>query len=142
MTDPIANGIADNAIKVALNGLAMRQRAISNNVANVDTPGFKATEVRFEDQLRQIAAKGNARSAMASVSHSSGHLALEVAQASQVQPQVVQDSSLTTRMDGNTVDIEKQMIEMADTVISYNTMIQLATARLSLARYAVNEGRR
>jgi flagellar basal body rod protein FlgB len=45
-------------------------------------------------------------------------------------------------MDGNTVDIEKQMIEMADTVISYNTMIQLATARLSLARYAVNEGRR
>lgn len=142
MADPIANGTADNAIKVALSGLAKRQRAISNNVANVDTPGFKATEVRFEEQLQRAVARGGSRSPMALVSQRPGHISLDPTDASQIQPQLVRDNSITSRVDGNTVDIEKQMIDMADTVISYNALIQLAAARLSLAKYAVNEGRR
>jgi len=39
------------ALVTALNGLTARQRAISNNLANVDTPGFKASDVSFARQL-------------------------------------------------------------------------------------------
>ena len=41
----------DSYLRAAMSGLASRQRAIANNVANVDTPNFKASEVRFEDAL-------------------------------------------------------------------------------------------
>src|SRR6266550_6837607 len=43
---------ADSYLRAAMSGLAARQRAIANNVANVDTPNFKASEVRFEDALK------------------------------------------------------------------------------------------
>ena len=42
----------DGYLQAAMSGLAARQRAIANNVANVDTPNFKASEVRFEDALK------------------------------------------------------------------------------------------
>src|SRR6202035_2277633 len=41
----------DGYLQAAMSGLAARQRAIANNVANIDTPNFKASEVRFEDAL-------------------------------------------------------------------------------------------
>ena len=45
-----------SVIYAALNGLAARQRVIANNVANVETPGFIAGRVSFEDSLREAIA--------------------------------------------------------------------------------------
>ena len=49
-----------SALYSALNGLAARQRVIANNVANVETPGYIAGRVRFEDSLRAAIEGGDA----------------------------------------------------------------------------------
>ena len=49
-----------SAIYAALNGLAARQRVIANNVANIETPGYIAGKVSFEDSLRAAIAGGDA----------------------------------------------------------------------------------
>ena len=48
-----------SAIYAALNGLAARQRVIANNVANIETPGYIAGKVSFEDSLRAAIAEGD-----------------------------------------------------------------------------------
>ncbi|MFH1485716.1 MAG: flagellar basal body protein, partial [Chloroflexota bacterium] len=45
-----------------LHGLARRQEAIGHNIANVDTPGFKALDVSFEDELLRTIARRNSLS--------------------------------------------------------------------------------
>ncbi|MDA8186938.1 MAG: flagellar basal body rod protein FlgB [Dehalococcoidales bacterium] len=142
MTDPISGGITDKAIGVALNGLAARQRVISNNLANVDTPQFKASEVRFEDELQNVIGKGRQSSPLMLVSSNRRHINPAPESVEAIQPEVVSDNSTTIRVDGNNVDIDKEMVQLAETAVSYNSLVQLVSARLSLERYIINEGRR
>ena len=79
----------DRVIDAALKGLSLRQRAIASNLANVETPGYKALRVRFEDRLKEairnpgLAASGGAFAG----------------------PRVEVDGSTTLRNDGNNVDV-------------------------------------
>ena len=50
MALPFMGNLGLRAISIALDGLSMRQRVAANNVANIDTPGFKAQHVSFETQ--------------------------------------------------------------------------------------------
>jgi flagellar basal-body rod protein FlgB len=52
-SDPVAA-----ALSTALDGLAMRQRVAADNIANMDTPGFIASEVDFEGSLSAALADG------------------------------------------------------------------------------------
>lgn len=140
MPDPIS-GPVDAAIGQALNGLATRQRVISNNVANVDTPGFKASQVSFEDQL-QGAINRNEQSLVTMVVDNPLHITTDPATVQDVQPKITTSTNTTNRVDGNNVDIDKQMVELADTTLNYNALVQVISARLALTRYIVNEGRR
>ena len=54
MPAPLNGDMAMRVLQLALDGLSLRQQAISNNIANVDTPGFRASEVSFEGQLRRL----------------------------------------------------------------------------------------
>src|SRR5207249_657708 len=54
---------ADSYLQAAMSGLAARQRTIANNIANADTPNFKASEVRFEDALKSAISRGQGSSA-------------------------------------------------------------------------------
>lgn len=142
MAEPILGGITDKAIGAALNGLSIRQKLISNNLANIDTPGFKASEVQFEDQLQNAIARGQGRSSMTPVSYNPRHIPIEATRAEEVQPEVAEDMDTTMRVDGNNVDIDKQMVQLAETALSYNALVQITAARISLTKYLVNDGRR
>jgi flagellar basal-body rod protein FlgB len=56
----------------ALSGLAARQRVSANNIANIETPNFKASQVSFEDSLRAAVRAGDPSSAALSQSSQSG----------------------------------------------------------------------
>ncbi len=142
MADLISGGIADKAVGVALDGLATRQRVISDNLANVDTPGFKASEVRFEDALQRAIGRGRGQSSLRLVSDNPRHLSPEPSSLDGVQPQVVRLNNTTDRVDGNNVDIDQEMVQLADTNISYNALVQLISSRIALTRYIINEGKR
>ena len=52
------DSVSSLALQSALNGLSLRQRAIANNIANVNTPGYTAQRVSFEAELSRAVAKG------------------------------------------------------------------------------------
>jgi len=119
----------DAYIRAAMGGLAARQRAIANNVANVDTPNFKASEVRFEDALKAAesrAARGMTSSQTALNSAASRATLLE---------------ATSSRGDGNNVDIDREMEMLGEANLTYSALTQAMSTRLSILRNVINGGR-
>lgn len=113
-----------------LDALGLRQRVIANNVANVNTPGFKPSEVSFEQALSQALQADAA----------SGSVANGAALATPIR--VVQVTGTRMREDGNGVDIDKEMVDVAKTTIAYNAMTQQWSGLYGRLRMAIREGRR
>ena len=122
----VANSRAERLLQGALGGLSLRQRTITDNVANASTPGFKASTVAFEGSLRTaMNRRGNPSSS-----------------APEVTPQVNTSHYTTRGADGNNVDIDQQMVELAQTNITYNAVAQVLTGRIRALRTVITEGRR
>src|SRR5947209_16760680 len=103
---------ADGYLRAAMSGLAARQRTIANNVANVDTPGFKASEVRFEDALKSAMSRGTAGAPadQSSLDAAVRHTSL--------------NDATTTRADGNNVDIDREMEALGEANLTYSALTQ------------------
>jgi flagellar basal-body rod protein FlgB len=115
----------DSYLQAAMSGLAARQRTIANNVANVDTPGFKASEVRFEDFLNK--AVKNAKPGT-----SVNQMALDA----EARATTLVDGT-TTRADGNNVDIDQQMEMLSEANLNYSALTQVMSTRLGILRNVI-----
>jgi flagellar basal-body rod protein FlgB len=100
-----------------LDATDLRHRVIAQNVANVNTPGYRRQEVLFEDAL--------ARSIDAGKSPAS------------VQPRVVEASGDVGRGDGNTVDIDAEMGRLNKNTILYRFFGQILAGQISTMRSAI-----
>lgn len=120
-----------------LDAAAERHRVIVNNVANVNTPNFKRSEVVFEENLRRALAAGRLPLAVTHPRHLGGPAHLE-----EVRYGVRVDRQTAMRADGNNVDIDREMAAMAANQLKYNAMTQVASEKYSLLRYVIHEGRR
>ena len=129
----------DRLLKSAMEGLTARQRTIADNVANVDTPDFKASRVSFEMALKQ--AHGSAEQPLPMRKVANGVDGPAEATTS-VTPTVTLESELGRRNDGNNVDIDREMLDLADTNLRFNALIQVMSSKLSGLRYVINDGRR
>lgn len=131
--DPVSK-----ALHFALNGLSKRQQAVSNNVANVDTPGFQTASVPFESQLAAAMSK-NADAGALLVTHP---VHMQRDGISLGEPNVVTTNGNAGRIDQNGVDIEREMFQLADTTIRYQTMTRVVSDRLGWLRTVINSGAR
>jgi flagellar basal-body rod protein FlgB len=139
------NDAAGRAVRTALGGLQLRQEAIGNNIANVDTPGYRAREVRFEEQLQaELAAPRRPELLrLGLVTTDDGHIPLPPRVRSfQARPLTIESLDGTLRSDGNTVDVDREMSKLAETQIVYNGLGQVQTSKFAHLRTAINEGRR
>lgn len=94
----------------------VRNEAISNNIANVNTPGYKRQDVSFEEELKH-ALKANK---FVPLDQKVDHLDLD-----RIEPRVYTDSAnFSYRLDGNNVDIDSENVELASNQIKYNAMVQ------------------
>ena len=140
MISGLLNDPTGRALQAALNGLSLRQQAIGNNLANVDTPGYQATEVSFEGRLQQALAVGE-QSRLQLVSTDPRHLGGPQPVSTELASvQYTTDSPV--RNDGNNVDVDREMARLAETQINYQAITELASNRLALLRSIINEGRR
>ncbi len=133
--------ITDPTLKIlsyALDGLSMRQKAISNNIANVDTPNYKAERVSFESQL-QAAIDNENSSGLTMTTTNTKHLG----HATQFSPasMTVEQNSSTMRNDGNNVDIDLEMTSLAETTLRYQALAQLTGMKISLLKNIIRESR-
>jgi flagellar basal-body rod protein FlgB len=138
MPDPIFNDLALRALSSGLDGLALRQKLTADNIANVDTPGYKAQHVSFEGQLQQ-AIKDGAGPGMALQTTDDAHLSANREAMSSWVTLDHQDNTL--RNDGNNVDIDLEMTSLAETSIRYQALSQLVGMKLSLLKSLVRDSR-
>lgn len=102
-------------ITKVLDATALNQTIISNNIANVNTPGYKRSEVAFRDQLKRALSQSDVSLSRTHASH------LPVAiNVSQVEPKVEIDSEAAMRWDGNNVDVEREMAKLSHNSMEYN----------------------
>lgn len=105
---PSAFGV--DHLQTLLDAGSLRHKVIAQNVANVNTPGYKRLEVKFADELGR--ATGDAK------------------------PQVVEGVG-PERVDGNTVDIDREMNDLTKNALLYQAVMQVLANRMSALRSAV-----
>lgn len=125
-----------NILEQALSAASFRHKVISNNIANVNTPGFKKSEVTFEQQLEQALGGNNLKIAKTHDRHFGFQATTGVKPAAQTL------SNYSLRTDGNNVDIDIEMAELAKNSIYYDAIAQQLSRYFSSIKSAINEGRR
>lgn len=136
----MANELFDkttNALGAAINFRELRHNITSSNIANAETPGYKAKKVDFEQALsRAVDINGLGKM------HTSDpeHYAVNGASISRVVADVYENPDITVTNDGNTVDLEREMSELAENTILYKAALQLINKKLAGLAYAVSEG--
>lgn len=123
-------------IKVLEKGLdatSLRQQVLANNIANVDTPDFKRSDVDFAAVLGSVMKDPD----QLALKTSSPQHFTSGASAGNGQA-VVEDDSTTLRNDGNNVDIEQEMTNMAENSLQYNAIARAITAQFTNLSIAIN----
>jgi flagellar basal-body rod protein FlgB len=122
MIDAIFSDPYYMAAKKMLDVSALRQEAIASNIANVETPNYKRLDVSksFETELSQAVA------------------GKDVAQLSALQPQLSVDTqAVSGRADGNTVQLETEMLKMNQNVVEHSMETLLVSNALSKMNMAI-----
>jgi flagellar basal-body rod protein FlgB len=127
------NEISDSAVIAALRRqmtvAVARQVAAAGNLANVDTPGFKAREVSFDETLAQQSGNLSATKA--------GHIGTSRG-ANGIS---IKESDGPARRDGNTVQLDRELLTMGKAAGDFSAAQTALAAKFRLVRYAINEGR-
>lgn len=107
-------------LQSSLDALWIKQKVISNNIANYETPGFKSSRVNFNDVLKTKIENG-----------------IQV-ERNILEVEIIQDQSLSSRLDGNNVDIEREQLEMWETYAQYTYLSQNISKELKNMSYVIN----
>ncbi len=128
---------AFSALQEGLDAASLRQQVIANNVANINTPGYKAQDVSFEDEFKQaLDNTDEPQLKQTDPRHLPG-----VNPLSSVGINIQTLGGTSMRNDGNNVDIDDEMSKLAENNIRYNAMAQLMGTRFKMLNYAINGGK-
>ena len=122
MIDALFGNSSYVATKKLLDATAMRHEAISSNLANVDTPGYKRIDVdsTFESQLKSAVSSQNLQDIQT------------------LQPSLATDTqSIATREDGNTVSLESELLKMNENMVEHSMETQMVSVSLMKLRMAI-----
>lgn len=155
--DLISNRTID-VTKMALDGLMLRQKAITANTANVMTPDYQRKEVNFESQLKEIIEKDDLKTYIKeqnSLQYNPTSLDMVIDQSAQsgltsqqkrylqsdiygnYNPQIVDDVESGSDSNGNNVNLESEVMDMAAVGLKYNVLATLEQKKLSDVRSAI-----
>ena len=110
----LAPDLITRALTTALDGLSTRQNVIANNIANVDTPNFRATSVDFESSLASALSNGDPEDAVVSAT----------------------PTDTPVGADGNNVDLRKETMAAMQTVYQYQVLTRATSDRFDLLKTA------
>jgi flagellar basal-body rod protein FlgB len=125
----------------ALDVRLVRQNVLSADVANVDTPGFKPKDVDFTATM----------AAIEGAAHDEGGVTLPTpptlgATAPDASGLAARDLPIVdvpaggASFDGNTVDLDRTMVAMAENALQYGASAKAAGKKLAILRYVVSDG--
>jgi len=117
-------------LKKTLNVSWLKNKAITNNIANVDTPGYKREVVRFDSVLS---------SAMAENQLTKTHP--KHIDPSSDGPRIEKERNTSFRKDDNNVDIDTEMAELSKNQMRFNIATQQLNSKLTRLKKAIDSGR-
>ena len=106
-------------IEAGIRAESLRQRAIANNIANLETPGYRRIDVKFEELL-------------AKALNSPG-----VVDMSKVRPQIHQPKQTPIKSNGNDVDFEGEVGQMVKNSLRYKAYIRLLNKKYNQIELAI-----
>ncbi|OFI06801.1 flagellar basal body rod protein FlgB [Clostridium acetireducens DSM 10703] len=118
-----------NLIKRALDASELRKKVISNNIANINTKGYKKSYVTFEETLNKSIYELELKST------NEKHMQYGT---NYGEINVKKDKTSSMRLDGNNVDIDVEATNEAANTLMYNALISQANNRLSTTKYIIN----
>ncbi|MFC4812393.1 flagellar basal body rod protein FlgB [Paenibacillus sp. GCM10023250] len=130
----LLNGPEFSRLQGALNASELRQRVINNNIANVDTPKFKRSEVVFEELLEQSMSPGTPQ--LSGNRTDPRHIPIGP-YAAVPQAQVVTDQTSVMRNDVNNVDIDREMSLLGKNQLNYNFYVQQISHDVKMMRIGI-----
>ncbi|MEL7608365.1 MAG: flagellar basal body rod protein FlgB [Bacillota bacterium] len=125
-----------NYLQKGLDAASLRNEVISNNIANVDTPGFKRSDVEFESYFKAALEDGGFTAKTTRDKHIKFSSSIDG-----VSPLTVQDNSTSMRMDGNNVDIDAENALLAANTIYYDTLVEKLNSEITRLSIVINEGK-
>jgi flagellar basal-body rod protein FlgB len=111
----VFDDVTTAALKVAAAGLSARQRAIADNIANINTPEYLAKRVSFESSLQSAIGGGDPASTVITTRTS-------------LEP---------TQLNGNNVNLDEETVSITDTGLKYQTTVEALTAKYQLLKTAI-----
>jgi flagellar basal-body rod protein FlgB len=126
------------ALQAAIKFREMRQQLITSNIANSETPGYKAKKLDFESALaRAVDVDGK----LNMNSMDSRHYNIGNGGFKNLMPEIYDDPNGVVNENGNTVDVESEMAKMASNNLMFQTNVELLKKKLGLIKYAINSER-
>jgi len=108
------------ALSRALDLRTENQTVIASNIANADTPGYQAQELDFEKAMSKALESGNG--------------------AENVEGEIHTQINDVVREDGNTVDRDSEMVNLAQNQLLYDAAADLVKKKLALLKYSISDG--
>ena len=108
----------------ALSIRSFYHKVVSANIANSQTPGYKAKGIDFKNELNKQTGLA------AGASGDEGYKVVE------------EEGDGLVRLDGNTVTLENETVKLTENQLMYQALVQLASKRFSMMKYAIGEGKR
>ncbi|QUH26272.1 flagellar basal body rod protein FlgB [Serpentinicella alkaliphila] len=119
-----------------LNASWKRNEVISNNIANVNTPNYKKMEVKFEELLKNQLNNKVLKGANTNERH------IPIGNNRDLNYKVSTNKDYSTRRDGNNVDIDIEMADMAKNDIYYRTLSTQLNNKVQRIKLVISEGKR
>ena len=134
------NGLFRDTISLlerSLNIRSLQHRVLSSNIANMDTPNYKAVELAVAEEINT---NQDSASSIQLVQTQPGHLPLKHGLTDHVKLKVAKPPEFSLRGDGNTVDLDRTMGKLAENTLLYKTAAQLISQKFSGLKSAIRGG--
>ncbi|MFP4661051.1 MAG: flagellar basal body rod protein FlgB [Halanaerobiales bacterium] len=126
-----------------LDGANYRQKLLANNIANVNTPEYKRQDLDFVSALERESGKSGNRNGVSLKTTDNGHIGVSGASNGVSRPfKMLHLNNTSSRNDGNNVDMDVEMAEVAKNNIYYNTLIQQVSDRFKFLNNVIDKGGR
>jgi len=134
MLEKIFDSPSQYLLNKGLDAASVRNKVIADNIANVDTPGFKRREVIFEENIQKVLEKN--KNSVKLRTTDSRHMQIKEKD-NRIEPEIRTLKELSYRNDGNNVDIDVETAKMAKNKIFYDALGQSMSNEIRLLRMAI-----
>lgn len=135
-TDPLF-GKTMASLERSMNIRSLNQKLIVSNIANMDTPNFKAFKMLADAKVNDAAGEGPQ---LQMTRTQIGHLGIATSATDLGRVERVEDNALSLRGDGNTVELDTEMANLAENSLMYNTATRIIANKFKALKDAIKGG--